>query len=111
MAIASRDLPVGTRLVARSQGRLYHLSVVKSGAGQRRFRLMDGRHIGSPADAGRALRGDSGGNARQVGSPAEAAAATSRHTAADTGHTRARPGPCPERPHARPVRRPRRTGR
>ena len=111
MAIASRDLPVGTQLVGRYKGRTYHLTVVDIGGGRRRFRLIDGRQFRSPSGAGRAVMGGIACNGRRFWSPAAAPGASVGDTAADTGHTEARRAPGPERPHARDVRRPRRPER
>ncbi len=110
MAIVSRDLPVGTRLVARYKGRSYRLTVIDMGGGQRRFWLADGRDFRSPSSAGRAVMGGISCNGWRFGSLAGATGPTSRDTAADTGQTGAGPRPCPDPPHARDVRRPRRTG-
>ena len=111
MAIESRTLPVGTTLVARYKGRVYRLTVIEIGGGQRRFRLADGRDFRSPSGAGRAVMGGIACNGWRFWSHAEATGAPSRDTGADTGQSGAGPRPCPDPPPARDMRRPRRNGR
>ena len=111
MAIASRDLPVGTTLRARYKGRTYHLTVIDIGGGRRRFRLQDGRDFRSPSGAGRAVMGGIACNGWRFWSHAEATDATSGDTTADTAIIRNTPRPRPDPPPTGDVRRPRRHGR
>ncbi len=57
MALADRNLQVGTKLVARYKKQAYHAEVVAGEEGKIRYRLEDGREFKSPSAAGSAVMG------------------------------------------------------
>jgi hypothetical protein len=58
MPIENRNLPVGTRLVARYKKQEYRATVVEGEDGGLRYRLEDGREFKSLSSAGSAVMGD-----------------------------------------------------
>lgn len=61
MSIANRDLPAGTKLVAKYKGQEHIAEVVATEVGIR-YRLADGREFKSPSSAGSAVMGGSACN-------------------------------------------------
>jgi len=59
MAIADRDLKVGTKLVATYKKQAHHAQVVEGEGGKLRYRLEDGREFKSLSAAGTAVTGKS----------------------------------------------------
>jgi hypothetical protein len=92
MSIEKRDLPVGTRLVARYKKQEYRATVVEGEDGGLRYRLEDGREFRSLSSAGSAVMGGIACNGWRFWSVADAGKVPLLKAGRKSGRRRAKKG-------------------